>query len=412
MAVTNTFLTPAMITYEAAMILKNQLKMGSRVNRQYENQFAQTGAKNGQTISIRKPPRFVIRRGGVAQFQSISEQYVQLTVLQTGVDMGFTGFDFTLSMDNFRMRYLEPAIATVANDIDATGLQLFKGVPWMLGAPGTTPNTMLTYDQAGAVLSEEGAPDGTDVRTLLLNPNCMATIMNANIGVFNPQGVISEQYRTGLMSQAHGWEWWKAQNVSAQTVGPLGGSPQVNAGGQTGSSLITNGWSNAAANRLKQGDVFTIQAVYAVNPQSRQSTGRLRQFVATADVNSDASGNATIPIYPAITPPNADGTPVQFQTVNASPLANAPITVIGAANTVSPQNLGFHRDAITLAMVDMEIPPGAPPGNVERVSDDQMGISIRFTLYYDGVNDISGGRLDVLSGWQLIYPELCVRIAA
>lgn len=411
MATSNTFLTPAHITYESAMILKNSLHMGNRVNRQYEGQFAQTGAKNGQTISLRKPPRFVIRRGSAANFQGIQEQFVNLTVAQSGVDMNFTSFDLTLSMDNFRRRYLDPAIATIANDIDSVGLALYRGIPWMIGTPGVIPNSMLTYGDAGAILSEEGAPRGVD-RSLMLASASMNTIMNQNIAVFNPQATISEQYRTGLMSEAEGFQWYEEVNVNAHTVGPLGGTPLVNLGGQTGSSLVTDGWTNAVALRLNQGDVFTIGGVFAVNPQNRQSTGRLRRFVATAPVSSDAGGNATIPIYPPITPPDALGNPTQFQTVNASPANDAPITVIGTANTVSPQNLAFHRDAITLAIVDMEVPLGVPRDNWERVSSPDMNVSIRFVMGYDLAGDVSGGRLDVLYGWTLIYPELCVRIAA
>ena len=406
----NQFLTISDITYEAAMILKNNLKLGSRVNRQYDSSFARSGAKIGNVVNIRKPPRFVGRSGQTAKFEGITEQYVALTLsTQFGVDLNYSSADMTLSMDNFRSRYLAPAVATVANKIDADGLALYNQVPWMVGTPGTTPNALLTYMTAGAILSEEAAPRD-DMRSLMLNPLSMATIADANKALFNPQTAIGEQYRSGLMSQAAGWMWYEDQNVATHTVGALGGTPLVNGASQTGSSLITDGWTAAAATRLKKGDVFTIANVYAVNPQNRTSTGRLRQFVVTADSASDGSGNMTIPIYPAITPPNSDGTGAQFQTVNASPANDAALTVIGSASTISPQNLGFHRDAIALAMVDLEMPRGAV--EAERVSDEDAGISIRIVHYYDGVSDISGARLDVLYGWCLVYPELCVRIAA
>jgi hypothetical protein len=409
MADSNRFLTISEITYEMAMILKNSLKFGARVNRQYDSSFARTGAKAGQTINIRKPPRFVIRRGAVAQYQPITEQYVPLTLAQSGIDLTYTSFDMTLSMDNFRVRYLEPAIATVANDIDAAGMALYRQIPWMVGSPGSTPGAYLTYLQAGAILSEEAAPRD-EWRSLMLNPLSMATIANANAVLFNPQGNISEMYRSALMSQAGNWMWYEDQNVSTHTFGPLGGTPLASGAGQTGSSLLTKGWTNVAALRLNAGDVFNIAGVFAVNPQSRQSQGRLRDFVVTAPFSSDASGNGTISIYPAITPPDSAGNPVQFQTVTNSPAADAILTVKGAANMPSPQNLGFHRDAIALAMVDMEMPRGAV--EMERVSDPDTGISIRLVHYYDGANDISGARLDVLYGYTMIYPELAVRIAA
>lgn len=409
MADSNRFLTISQITYESAMTLKNKLQLGARVNREYSSEFARMGAKAGQTINIRKPPRYTIRRGATAQLQGIQEQYTTLTVAQAGIDLPFSSFDFTLSMDNFRKRYLDQAIATIANDIDQQGMVLYKGIPWMIGTPGVVPSSYLTYLQAGAILSEEAAPRGDD-RSLMLNPISMATIANANSVLFNPQGSISETFRSALLSQAGGWQWYEDQNVTAHTVGPLGGTPLVDGASQTGSSLLTKGWTSAAASRLKEGDVFTLDGVYAVNPQSRLSQGRLRRFVVTADVSSTSGGAATLPIYPPITPPNADGTQTQFQTVTASPADSAALTVIGTANTISPQNIGFHRNALTLATVDMDVPRGAV--EVERISDEDSGISMRCIYGYDVSSDVSMIRLDVLYGWALIYPELCVRISA
>jgi hypothetical protein len=214
------------------------------------------------------------------------------------------------------------------------------------------------------------------------------------------------------MSLATGWSWFEDQNVTTHTVGPLGGTPLVNGANQTGSSLVTDGWTAAAASRLKEGDVFTIAGVYAVNPQSRGNTGRLRRFTVTADVSSDGSGNATIPIFPAITPPNSDGTATQFQTVTGSPADDAALTVIGAANTVTPQNLGFYRDAVVLAFADLEMPAGVPADAKERVSDEDSGISIRLVQYYNGTNDIAGARLDTLFGYCVVYRTGGIRIAA
>lgn len=410
MPTANTFLAISQITYEAAIILKNNLRFGSRVNRSYNDTFARQGAKQGATLNIRKPPRFVGRQGAVANYEGMTEQYASMTLQQFGVDMNYSSFDMTLSIDNFSNRFLKPAVATVANYIDRVGVSLYSQIANTVGTPGTTPNSFLTYMTAGAVLSQEAAPnDG--LRSLCLEPISMATIAASGLSLFNPGASISEQYRSGLMSQQGGFDWYEDQNMVTHTVGALGGTPLVNGASQTGSSLITDGWTAAAATRLNVGDVFTIAGVYAVNPQTRASTGRLRQFVVTAAGVSDGSGNMTISIYPAITPPDpVTGLPVQFQTVTASPADNAALTVLGAAGTVSPQNLAFHRDGIALAMVDMEIPRGAV--EVERVSDPDSGVSIRIVHYYDGSTDVSGARLDVCFGYSVIYPELVCRVAA
>lgn len=409
MPTSNTFLTISQITYESAIILMNNLKFGSMVNRQYDDQYARQGAKIGATLNIRKPPRFVGRQGAVAKYEGIQEQYATLTLDMFGVDMNYSSFDMTLSMDNFSDRYLKPAAATIANYVDRKGVELYNRIANTVGTPGTTPNSFLTYMTAGAVLSQEATPnDG--MRSLCLEPISMATIAASGLALFNPTSEISNQYTSGLMSRQGGFNWYEDQNMVSHTVGALGGTPLVNGANQTGSSLVTDGWTAAAATRLNVGDVFTIAGVYAVNPQSRASTGRLRQFVVTAAGVSDGSGNMTISIYPAITPPDTLGNAVQFQTVTASPADNAAITVLGAANTVSPQNLAFHRDAVALAFADLEIPRGAV--EAERVSDPETGISIRVIHYYDGSTDVSGARMDVCFGYEVIYPELMCRVAA
>jgi hypothetical protein len=42
---------------------------------------------------------------------------------------------------------------------------------------------------------------------------------------------------------------------------------------------------------LKKGDVFTIANVFAVNPQTRESTGSLQQFVVTEDVTAASASS-------------------------------------------------------------------------------------------------------------------------
>lgn len=381
-----------------------------------DSSFAQRGAKIGNVLNIRKPWRPVGRVGPVANFEGINEDFATLTLSHYyGVDMNFSMEDMTLSMDDFRPRFVVPAVTKIGNYVDEIGMQLVNQVPWMVGTPGVTPNALLTYTRAGAILTEEGFPRNNfeDMRTLLLAPESMAVIADANRGIFNPQGTISDQNRTGLMSLASGWSWFEDANVTSHTVGAGvggGGAPQVDALGAGGTTLVTSAWG--AGGGLNQGDIITIAGVNAVNPQSRANTGRLRQFVVTADVTPDGGGNATIPISPAFIGPDAFGNPQQFQTVNTVLVPSPLLTLVGTPGTVSPQNLGFYRDAITLGMADLEMPAGVPADAKERVSDPDSGISIRLVQYYNGVNDIAGARLDVIFGYCLTYPTGAVRIAA
>lgn len=399
----STLLTISTITREAAMVLENSLTFTKHVNRDYDDKFAVQGAKVGDTVNVRKPPRYIGRSGQTIQIENSTESSVpvQLTT-QFGVDIQFSSKDLLLNIDDFSKRFIKPAMAVVANKIDRDGLQLYQTVANATGTPGTQPTDLDYFLKANAKLADEACPmDGT--LAAIISPWTQASMVQGLKGLFQSSTQIKEQYEQGNMGLAAGYKFSMDQNVFNHVVGPLGGSPAVNGNNQTGSSLVTNGWTAAAALRLKKGDVFTIANVYAVNPQTRQTTNQLRQFVVTADVSSDASGNATIPIFPAIAGPGS-----QFQTVSVLPTTGALLTVLGAANTVTPANLCIHPAAFTLASADLPLPGGVDMA--ARIASKHLGISVRMVRAYDIVNDIFPCRLDVLYGWAAIYPELACRV--
>lgn len=402
----NQILTISMITRESLRVLENNLTFAKGINRKYDDQFAIGGAKIGDTINIRKPARYVGRTGPALSLENHTETSVPLTLdTQFGVDIVFTSKDLTLSMDDFSQRFLEPALATVANKIDSDGLLLYRDVFNSVGTPGTTPNTLLTYLQAGVKMKYEAAPVD-NMRSMVIDPIAEATIVDALKGLFHATTEIEEQYKQGKMGMVGGFKWSMDQNVIHHTIGTYAGTPLVNGASQTGASLITDGWASGASS-LTKGDVFTLANVFAVNPQNRRSTGQLRQFVVTATI-SDTSGAMTLGIYPPIIGPNSDGSVTQFQTVNALPADNAAITVYGASGTQAVANLAYHRDAFTLGCADLVLPGGVDMAS--RVSDDKLGMSVRMVRAYDINQDRFPCRLDVLYGYKTIYPELACRV--
>lgn len=396
----NTNLTISMITREALRILENNLTFTKGVRREYDSKFAIEGAKIGDTLNVRKPARYEGRTGAALSVEDHTETSVPLQLdTQFGVDVNFTSKELALDIDDFSDRILKPALATVANKIDRDGLALYKDVYNSVGTPGTTPTALKTYLQAGAKMDFEAVPrDG--MRSVCIAPNEQVEIVDALKGLFQSSEQIKSQYEKGNMGMAGGFKWSMDQNINTHTVGTYAGTPLVNGASQTGASLVTDGWSSGAST-LNAGDIFTIAGVFAVNPQSRQSTGQLRQFVVTSTI-SDTSGAKTIAISPSIVTSGA------FQTVNASPADNAAITVLGAADTLSPANLAFHRDAFTFACADLPLPQGVDMA--ARVSDNQLGMSVRMVRAYDINNDKFPCRLDILYGWKTLYPELACRV--
>lgn len=400
----NALINSSMITNESLAILENNLAFAKGVSREYDDKFAVSGAKIGDTLNIRKPARYVGRTGAAIGVEDHTETSVALQLdTQFGVDVSFTSSDLTLKIDEFSDRIVAPAMATIANKIDADGLRIgYQATYNAVGTPGTTPATAAVILASGAKLDFEAAPRDSK-RSLVIDPLANASMVDVLKGLFQSSDQIEDQYKSGNMGLAFGYKWSMDQNVYTHTVGPLGGTPLVNGvPAQGATTLVTDAWTAAAASRLKKGDVFTIANVYAVNPQSRLSTGQLRQFVVTADVSSDGSGNLTAAISPAI---QSTGS---FPTVNALPADNAAITVLGAANTVTPANMAFHKDFMVLGCADLLVPKGVDMAS--RSNSKKVGLSVRMVRQYAISTDAFPCRFDVLYGYKVVYPELACRI--
>lgn len=419
----NTLLTDQHITAEALMILENELVFTKQISRDYQKEF-KGSAKRGATVYAKRPPRYTVRDGQNVSIQDTTITQVPVTLNhQYGVDVEFTSQDLTLSIEGFSEQVLRPQIVQIANAVDLAGLTLAStSTGNLVGTPGTTPGTGATaqaalavYAQAGALLDKTATPrDGK--RAIVINEDAQAITVPNLAGLLSPQPEISKQYTDGQMGKALGLKWGMSQNVNVFTTGAQGGTPLVAAAptaqtlpngttlsATTGTfAVTTKGWT-ASTNVLNAGDVVYFSGTYMVNPVSRLNAGKLKGFVVTNTVTSDGSGNATLQLAEPMITTGA------FQNVTAVPATNAAITVAGAANVVSPQNLAFHKDAITLACVDMPLPGGVHMA--ARKSDDQLGLSMRFVAAYNVSTDQFVGRFDLLCGWAVLRPEWIVRIA-
>ena len=389
---------------ESLRILKNELTFTRGVNREYDDKFGVTGAKVGATINARKPPRYVGRTGQALQVEASTETYVPITLdTQFGVDISFSSADLTLSIDEFADRFLKPAMATVANKVDYDGLQLYKDVNNFAGTAGllnggsvTSTQVQQTILAARRKMTENGVPYSP--RNITVDPNSSANIVSGLTNLFNPSGTISKIFTNGALGDGVlGFNFAEDANVASftpQAAGSLTAISAVPASGATTLAVTTT------AGTVPRGTVFTVAGVYAINPQNRQSTGSLMQFVVTADTVVTTSG--TLPIYPAYIPSG------QFATCTGTPAGTAAIVVLSGAVGAVPyaQNLAYHKDAFTLASADLLL-----PGGVDMAERDNFdGISMRMVRQYDINSDLFPVRFDVLYGWKTIYPELAVRI--
>lgn len=399
MATANTLLTPQMITREALRILHQKLNFVGSITREYDDSFAKSGAKIGDTLKIRLPNQYVVRTGRQLAAQDTKEQNVELKVqTQKGVDLNFNSVDLTLSLDDFSSRILEPAMAVLAANIEADAMNMYKDVAqsvWLTGAPAF--RNVLDGRQ---MLVDALAP--LTARTANLNSQNNTDLVDALKGLFNDQGAISKQYREGFMGRTAGFDFMEntlwpghargAANASYTTNTQVGTIP---ANSETPISTITLA---SGTGTFKKGDVITIANVFRVHPESRLSTGKLMQFVVTSDA---AGGAGTIDISPAIITGGA-----RQNVVIPATSATAAVVIAGTASKLSGTSLLYQKGAFAFATADLQMPKGVDFSARENFD----GISMRVVRQYDIKEDEFPCRLDVLYGYKTLRPQLAARL--
>lgn len=398
----NTLLTINMITREALRLFINSNNFLKNVDKQYDDSFGQAGAKIGSSLRIRKPVDYTVRTGPAASVQDTAEQSVTLPLAtQKGVDVSFSSADLALSLDDFSRRILKPMVNNLAGAVAADLMSGANGgvanfVSKLNAGAVDTPDAS-TWLSAGAALDRNSAPRG--MRKIVMDPLTQARTVSTLQGLFNPQPTISKQFTSGEMYQALGFDWMMDQTTIIHTTGAYGALGTVSGGGQSGSSITTT----ALAGPLNKGDIITFQDVYQVNRVTKQSSGNLMQFVVTANVAANAT---SIPIYPALTPPSG-GNPVQYQTVDSSPVGGATISVVTQASERYRANIAFVPEAITLATAPLELPRGVH----DAARETYDGVSMRMVSQYQVSTDQFITRLDLLYGYLWVRPEWAVFVA-
>lgn len=412
----NTLLTINMITLEAIRLFINSNEFIQHIDRQYDDSFAVSGAKIGQSLRIRLPNDFTVTTGPALSAQDTAEQSITLPLAtQKHVDVSYSTVDRTMSLDAFSRRVLAPMVNNLAGAVAAdvmTGVEAgVSNFTANLDAGNNilTPNAG-TWLNAGAILDLRSAPRKN--RNIILDPLTMARTVTSLTGLFNPSRAISGQYETGQMQEALGFNWFSDQTVLKHLTASYTGTGvpptvcgTVAGAGQTGLQIVTN----AIAGGLNIGDIISFAGVNAVNRVTKQTTGQLNQFVVTSAV---AANGTLVNIYPALIPGGAGFVPVsglngvQYQTVDFSPANSANITVATLTGVTYRKNIAYAPEAITLATADLETPKG-----VHEVAREEFdGISMRMLSDYVTLTDQMVTRLDVLYGYLFIRPEWCVAV--
>lgn len=402
----NRVLTDDIIVKEALRRLKNNLVMAPLVYRDLEPRFA----KKGDTISLKKPFKTKSASGRQLVKQPMIDQTIPFKISnQEHFGLEATSIDLTLSVEQFSERYLSSGIQQIANKIDRSISDALAKAYFSSGTPGTA-TTISDIHYGAAYMSNVGVPDD-GMRRCVINMLDSAAMSSEVRGLYN-ENMVKTSLQKGYMGPIGNFEMYRTQNLPVHTVGDHAGTPLVNGAGQTGDELITDGWT--ASKGLNINDIFTINGVYEVNPVSRESTGRLQRFRVTETFAADSSGNAKIKISPSIndgslTTTDAEGTVLSlaaYQNVSNAPAENAPITVIGTANTAYRRNFLFHKEAVALAMIDLKLPGSDTGVKGARARDPETGLSLTLVRDFDIYEQTEITRIDAVWGCDLIYPEM------
>lgn len=403
----NNFKNTSLVTKIAVKEFLNALVIGQKVDRQLDSQFQKVGA----SIQVRRPVMFVASSGAtLGTATDIEERAVTVTLDQRQkVHFEITSQDMTLSVEDMTSRFIRPAMEELAQKVETDLGAVYKYIGNFSGTPGTTPTTFLSVANAGAVMSKLGTP--MDMRSLFVNADAAVALADGLKTVF-PESIARKAIEEATLGRYGRFDIFESNSVAVHTVGAHGGTPLVNGAAQNTTyalagdtwtqSLVTDGWTNSTTDVLLAGDVITIAGVNSVNRRTRVDTGSLQTFTVTEDATSGATtGPATLTISPPII------TSGPYQTVTAAPADNAAITVkTGTAGASYPQNLGLHKNAVTLAMAPLDL----PEDGVNAARESFKGISIRSARQYDITNDKTVFRFDILYGIKAQNPDFAVRL--
>jgi hypothetical protein len=406
--VANSTLTASIVASEAIKVLENNLVMAGLVYRDYEAEYQKNvnGYKVGDTITIRRPTDFTVRDGPVADIQDVVEGSIPLVIdKMKGIDFKFTSADLALEISDFSERIIKPAMIQLANQVDRDLMALYTQVNNYVGTPAQAINSFSDFSKFPERMDEIAVPQ--DTRYAVMAPSDHWAMLGSQTALFI-QDAASGAYRRGALGTIGGVETYMSQNVPTHTpsTGSTGTDAVDDLTAEKEYTAVNTTWTqtlhiDGATNNgvFKAGDVFTIADVYEVNPVTKEPLAFLKQFTVTADATfSGTEGDLTI------SPPIVTSGAFKTCHLSTGTVEDNVVTWLNLG-VASRQNMAFHKNAFALAIVPLPKPEGAV--NVQR--KQLKGISARLIPYYDGTNDQSSWRFDILYGVKTVDNRLAVR---
>lgn len=404
----NTFEYADWLSMTCLDLLENKRSVSQFFNTDYSKDF-KLKFPIGDSVRVPYPQRFTIRNGLVYNPQAINAMDATVTFDDPfGIDFDWDSAEEALKAPRGRevveKKILAPAMAYIAQEIDSRcALYAYQNAASVVGALGTNPTTYdATSGAARQIMAELGAPVSGD-RGLIVPPAVMRAVKSSNIALYNPVSEISKQFRTGIVQNADGYDWYESMSLYRHTAGTWAGAVTVTST-QTSDGITSLALTCTTGDTFKKGDKFSIANVLPVNPMTRRTFGTTaKTFTITAAVTG-ASSAATISFSPAMYGPNS-----QYQNVDALPVASAALTLW--PGTTSPNGksgvvgLALAENAFALVGVELEEPKSSSVELVSQKRDPDSGLSVRFIRQFDGQLSRMINRFDVMVGYGSFYND-------
>lgn len=402
---------PGVFARGMAETLRDNMKFCSFVDKADPSDFdGKNGFKSGDTIYTSIPARYVPTQDNLDITSTISdtvEEKAALTLNKTEtIGMEFDSLELATDTDiaNALQRYGIPAAESIAQNIESRCFDIAMDATYnIVGTAGSNQFTVADILASRTKLNQSLCRSGD--RALFMNSSSGADAVDARKGLFQSSTEIAKQYKEGMIGRADGFDWYESELVPQHTNGnDVSFEVRTTVSTEGQATLVVEGLTTTTGTVTK-GTVFTIDTVNAVHPITKADTGRLQEFVVTADATADGSGYATLSISPAFYTSASGG----LQNITAFPADGDTCNVkTGSASTTYTNNLACHKSAFKMVTVPLVQPKG-----VDLVASQTVdGITVNLVRDFNILTRKMITRVDVLYGFDKVRPEWSCRITA
>lgn len=300
--------------------------------------------------------------------------------------------------EHFLPMQMGESVRALANDINLSVHNQYRGVYGMAGTPGTTPfqSTVRGATQTRKLLNQQLAPKGARRGVLDFDAEAEALALSQ---FADAEKTLSNQVKIeGEIGRKYGTDWLADDQVVTHTAGTIDSgsgnrNPLVDEAGNLAIGAVSMDIDETSlTGTLVVGDIFTF-------------AGHGQQYVVTGNVASaEFTGDVEDGTYTAAT--NAI-TSLTFQPALVAAVLDDEVITVEDTHVV---NLVFHRDAFALAMRPLLSSSIEGLGTqMMTVQDPVTGLVLRLEVQrqYKQVT----WEFDALWGVKLVRPQLATRLA-